>query len=102
MDNDWQPTEDRVVVRPTDAPDMTKGGIIVPSAAKERPLRGEVVAVGPGRTLENGQKVEIPFGVGDEICFGAYSGMEHRFGIDDVQHLVMRASEVTLWRKKVP
>jgi chaperonin GroES len=98
VDFDWTPTEDRVVVSPIEDPDATPGGILLPTQAKEKPNRGTVVAVGPGRLLDSGERAPIPFGVGAEILYGKYSGMDFKLPGYDKPLLVMRAGEVSLFR----
>lgn len=98
MEFDWTPTEDRVVVSPIEDPDKTEGGILLPSQAKEKPMRGIVVAIGPGRTLDSGERVPIPFGIGHEILYGRFSGMDFKLPGYDKPLLVMRAGEVSLYR----
>jgi chaperonin GroES len=71
-----QPLGDRVVVRPLEAEAKTKGGIILPENAKEKPQQGEIVAVGKGKTLENGTLCALEVKVGDKVLYGKYSGNE--------------------------
>ena len=88
-----QPLYDRVLVKPYEEEEKrTKGGIIIPDTAKEKPQRGKVVAVGEGRILENGQKVPLTVKVGDEVIFGKYAGTE--IEIDDEKYLVMREEDI--------
>ncbi|MGB9668079.1 MAG: co-chaperone GroES [Thermosulfidibacteraceae bacterium] len=88
-----QPLYDRVVVKPIEEEEKkTKGGIIIPDTAKEKPQRGKVVAVGQGRLLENGQFVTPLVKVGDEVIFGKYSGTEVE--IDGEKYLVMREEDI--------
>jgi len=86
-----KPLADRVVVRPLEAEEKTKGGLYVPDTAKERPMQGEVVAVGPGRT-EDGKKVAPEVKVGDKILYGKYSGTEVTY--DGIEYLIMRESDI--------
>ena len=71
-----QPLGDRVVIKPTEAETKTKGGIVLPDTAKEKPQEGEVVAVGKGRVLENGALQPLEVKVGDRVLYGKYSGNE--------------------------
>jgi len=86
-----KPLADRVVVKPLEAEEKTKGGLYVPDTAKERPQQGEVVAVGPGRT-EDGKKIAPEVKVGDKILYGKYSGTEVTY--DGVEYLIMRESDI--------
>ena len=71
-----RPLDDRVVVQPHEAEDVTAGGIVLPDAAKEKPQRGKVVAVGPGKLLDSGDRGTLSVAVGDEVIYGKYSGTE--------------------------
>jgi len=88
----FKPLADRVLLKRLEQEEVTKGGIIIPDSAKEKPIRGEVVAVGPGKTNDEG--VTIPVGVkkGQKVLFGKYSGSEIK--IDDVEHLMMREDDI--------
>jgi len=86
-----KPLADRIVVKPLEAEDKTKGGLYVPDTAKERPQQGEVVAVGPGRT-EDGKKIPPEVKVGDKILYGKYSGTEVTY--DGIEYLIMRESDI--------
>ena len=88
----FRPLHDRVVVRRIDAEEKTKGGIIIPDTAKEKPQEGEVLAAGNGKVLENGTKVALDVKVGDKILFGKYSGTDIRIDGEDV--LILREDEV--------
>ncbi len=87
-----KPLGDRVIVKPKEAEEVTKGGIILPDTAKEKPQEGEVVAAGPGRVTDDGKKIAMELKVGDKILYGKYSGTEIK--IDDVEYLIMRESDV--------
>jgi len=87
-----KPLADRVVVRPLDAEEKTAGGIIIPDNAKEKPQKGEIVAVGPGKVSDNGQKVDMELKKGDQVLYGKYSGTE--VSIDGGDFLIMRESDV--------
>ena len=87
-----KPLADRLVVKRIEEEEKTKGGIIIPDAAKEKPQEGRVVAVGDGKVLENGQKSPLTVKVGDKILFGKYSGTEIK--IDGDEHLILREDDV--------
>lgn len=87
-----KPLADRVVIKPSAAEEKTKGGIIVPDTAKEKPVWGEVVAVGPGRTTDEGKAVAMEVKVGDKVLYGKYSGTE--ITIDGEELLIMRESDI--------
>jgi chaperonin GroES len=87
-----KPLADRIIIRPLEAEQKTAGGIIIPDAAKEKPQRGEVVAVGPGKITDNGQKVEMSIRKGDTVLYGKYSGTEIQ--IEGNDYLIMRESDV--------
>jgi chaperonin GroES len=87
-----KPLDDRVVVRPMEAEEMTAGGIVLPDAAKEKPQRGKVVAVGPGRLLDSGERCAVSVSVGDEVLFGKYGGTEIEVEGEDVK--ILRESDI--------
>jgi chaperonin GroES len=87
-----KPMEDRIIVRPLEAEQKTSGGIIIPDSAKEKPQKGEVVAVGPGKVTDKGFKIEMSLKKGDKILYGKYSGTEVK--IDSEDYLIMRESDV--------
>jgi chaperonin GroES len=86
------PLADRIVVKPAVADEKTKGGIILPDTAKEKPVWGEVIAAGPGKTTDEGKKVAMELKVGDKILYGKYSGTE--VTLDGEEVLIMRESDV--------
>ena len=88
----FRPLHDRILVRRIDAEDKTAGGIIIPDTAKEKPMEGEVVAVGPGARNEHGQLVPMDLKAGDRILFGKWSGTEIRLDGQDL--LIMKESDV--------
>ena len=88
----FRPLHDRVVVRRVESEAKTKGGIIIPDTAKEKPQEGEVVAVGPGARDENGKIVELDVKAGDKILFGKWSGTEVK--IDGEELLIMKESDI--------
>jgi len=71
-----RPLDDRVVVEPMEAEEITAGGIVLPDSAKEKPQRGTVLAVGAGKLLDNGERTKMSVAVGDEVIYGKYSGSE--------------------------
>lgn len=87
-----KPLADRVVIKPSPAEEKTKGGIIVPDTAKEKPVWGEVIAAGPGRTTEEGKHIPMEVKVGDKVLYGKYSGTE--ITIDGEEMLIMRESDI--------
>lgn len=87
-----KPLADRVVVKPSAAEEKTKGGIIVPDTAKEKPVWGSVVAVGPGKTSDEGKLITPEVKVGDSVLYGKYSGTE--VTIDGEELLIMRESDI--------
>jgi chaperonin GroES len=87
-----KPLQDRLVVKRIEEEQKTKGGIIIPDAAKEKPQEGRVVAVGDGKVLENGQKSPLTVKVGNKVLFGKYSGTEIK--IDGDEHLILREDDV--------
>jgi chaperonin GroES len=100
----FRPLHDRVVVKRLDAEEKTKGGIIIPDTAKEKPSQGEVVAVGPGGRDESGKLIPIDVNVGDRVLFGKWSGTEVKIDGEDL--LIMKESDIlgviedTVARKK--
>ena len=86
------PLDDRVVVEPMDAEETTAGGIVLPDAAREKPQRGKVVAVGPGRLLESGERVKVGVVVGDEVLFGKYGGTE--IEVEGTEVKILRESDI--------
>jgi chaperonin GroES len=87
-----KPLDDRVVVEPLDAEEKTAGGIVLPDTAKEKPQRGTVVAVGPGRLLEGGERCAVSVVIGDEVLFGKYGGTEVEVDGKDVK--ILRESDI--------
>ena len=88
----FRPLHDRVVVRRIEAEEKTKGGIIIPDTAKEKPQQGEVIAVGPGARDENGKVQPLDVQVGDRVLFGKWSGTEVK--IDGQDLLIMKESDI--------
>ena len=87
-----KPLADRIIVKAAEAEEMTKGGIILPDTAKEKPQQGEVVAVGPGKVSDSGNIVKVTLKSGDKVLYGKYSGTEITVDGDDV--LIMRESDI--------
>lgn len=87
-----KPLADRVVIKVLEEEEKTPGGIVLPDTAKEKPQVGEVIAVGPGRTLDNGQKVTPEVKKGDKVVFSRYGGTEVK--IDGEEYLIMRESDI--------
>ena len=87
-----RPLQDRVIVRRVAEEEKTKGGIIIPDTAKEKPMEGEVVAVGPGARGEDGKIHPLDVKAGDRVLFGKYSGNEIK--IDGVDHLILREDDI--------
>lgn len=88
-----KPLADRVIVKPAPAEEVTKGGIFLPDTAQEKPQRGEVVAVGPGKiSEETGKVIPLTVKVGDKVLYGKYSGTEVK--IDGEEYLIMRESDI--------
>lgn len=87
-----RPLHDRILVKRIEEKEQVRGGIIIPDTAKEKPQEGEVVAVGQGKVLDNGTKLEMAVKAGDRILFGKYSGTEVK--LDGEEFLIMREDEV--------
>lgn len=87
-----KPLHDRVVVKPSEAEEKTKGGIILPDTAKEKPIEGKVVAVGNGKVTEDGKVLPLTVKVGDVVLYGKYSGTEIK--VDQEDYLIMRESDI--------
>ncbi|GDX65803.1 10 kDa chaperonin [Chlorobiota bacterium] len=86
------PLHDRVLVRPSKPEEVTSGGIIIPDTAKEKPMQGEIIAAGPGKTTEDGKLVILQVKVGDSVLYGKYSGTEVSVSGEDL--LIMRESDI--------
>jgi chaperonin GroES len=87
-----KPLADRVIIKPSPAEEKTKGGIILPDTAKEKPVIGEIVAVGPGKVADDGKKVAMEVKVGDKVLYGKYSGTE--VTIEGDEYLIMREADI--------
>ena len=87
-----QPLGDRIVIRPIMREEVTKGGIVLPDTAKEKPQEGEVIAVGPGKLTDDGKRLEMEVKQGDKVMYAKYAGTE--FKQDDEELLILRDSDV--------
>ncbi len=87
-----KPLEDRIVIRQVEAEQTTSSGLVIPDTAKEKPQEGEVVAVGPGRIDDNGNRIPLDVSVGDRVIYSKYGGTEVKFGDDEL--LVLSARDV--------
>ena len=87
-----KPLDDRIVVEPLEAEETSRGGIVLPDSAKEKPQQGKVVAVGPGKLNDDGERIPMSLKVGDTVLYGKYSGSE--VTVDDKDLVIMRESDV--------
>jgi len=87
-----KPLADRVIVKPMEAEEQTKGGIILPDTAKEKPVEGTVVAVGPGKVSDDGKVISMEIKKGDKVLYGKYSGSE--VNVEGEDYLIMRESDI--------
>jgi len=87
-----KPLGDRVIVKPKAPEEVTKGGIILPDTAQEKPMEGEIVAVGKGKVADDGKLIVMELKTGDKVLYGKYSGSEIK--IDEQEYLIMRESDV--------
>jgi chaperonin GroES len=87
-----RPLQDRILVKRLEEEEKTKGGIIIPDTAKEKPAEGEIIAVGKGKKTEDGKLIELDIKPGDRVLFSKYGGTEVK--IDGVEHLVMREDDI--------
>lgn len=88
----FTPLGERIVIKPMEQETQTRGGILLPDTAKEKPQEGEVVAVGPGRVADDGSRISMELTVGDKVIYSKYAGTEYEDG--DVEYLIMRESDV--------
>ena len=88
----FRPLHDRVVVKRIEAEEKSAGGIIIPDTAKEKPMQGEIVAVGPGGRDENGKLIPIDVKAGDKVLFGKWSGTEVK--LDGVEHVILKEEDL--------
>ena len=87
-----RPLDDRVVVEPLEAEEVTAGGIVLPDAAQEKPQRGKVIATGPGKLLDSGNRGELSVKIGDEVIYGKYGGSEVE--VDGEEYKILRESDI--------
>jgi chaperonin GroES len=87
-----QPLADRVVVRPIEKEEVTKGGIVLPDTAKERPMEGEVIAAGPGKMTDEGKRIAMDVKVGDIVVYAKYGGTEIK--IDGKEYIILNESQI--------
>lgn len=87
-----RPLDDRIVVQPSEAEETTAGGIVLPDSAREKPQRGTVVAVGPGKLLDSGKRGELSVAVGDVVIYGKYGGSE--IEVDGQEMKILRESDI--------
>ena len=92
MADKLEPLADRVLVKPLTEDEVTKGGIILPDTAKEKPQRGEIVAVGPGRLDDEGKRVPLEVKKGDKVLYDKYAGTEIK--LEDEEYLILRESNI--------
>jgi chaperonin GroES len=93
-----RPLHDRVLLRRIEEKEQVKGGIIIPDTAKEKPMEGEVISVGPGKMMEDGKRSPMEVKAGDRVLFGKYAGAEIK--IDDEEYVIMREEEILAILKK--
>ncbi len=87
-----KPLSDRIIVKPAEAEEKTASGLIIPDTAKEKPMKGEVIAVGKGKISDEGKEVKMELKVGDKVLYGKYSGTE--ITVEGDEYLIMRESDV--------
>jgi chaperonin GroES len=88
----FEPLADRVIVKPIEREEVTKGGIVLPDTAKERPQEGEVIAIGLGRLSEDGKRIPVELRKGERVIFAKYAGTELKY--DDEEYLILRESDI--------
>jgi chaperonin GroES len=87
-----RPLQDRIILKRIEETETIKGGIIIPDTAKEKPMEGEVISVGPGKIMEDGKRSPMDVKAGDRVLFGKYTGTEIK--IDDEEYLIMREDDI--------
>ncbi|MDE2196800.1 MAG: co-chaperone GroES [Gammaproteobacteria bacterium] len=87
-----RPLHDRVIIKRLEAETKSAGGIVIPDTAKEKPMKGEVIAIGPGRILDNGQKVPVSVKIGDKVLIGKYSGTD--FKMHDEEYVSVEEKDI--------
>jgi chaperonin GroES len=100
MPNKIQPLADRVVVRPSKGEEVTKGGIVLPDSAKQKPLEGEVLAVGPGKLSEDGKRIPMDVKVGDIVIYAKFGGTE--INSDNDKLLILNVTDILAKKVKKP
>ncbi len=93
-----EPLADRVVVKAVEREEVTKGGIVLPDTAKEKPQEGEVVAVGPGKLSDDGKRIVMDVKVGDIVIYAKYAGTEYK--LDDEELMILRESDILAKKSK--
>ena len=93
-----EPLGDRVVVKATERQEMTKGGIVLPDTAKEKPQEGKVIAVGPGKLTDEGKRIAMDLKVGDIVIYAKYAGTE--FKLDDEELMILREADILAKKSK--
>ena len=88
----FQPLGDRVVIKPSEKEEVTKGGLVLPDTAREKPQEGEVVAVGPGRVGDDGKRIAMEVKAGDKVVYSKYAGTELKE--DEEEYLIVRESDI--------
>ena len=92
MAKKFEPLADRVLVKPIERQEMTKGGILLPDTAKEKPQEGKVLAVGPGKLTDDGKRIPMGLKMGDTVLYARYGGTEYK--LDDEELMIMRESDI--------
>lgn len=92
MARTFQPLGDRIVIKPIEQEEVSKGGLVLPDTARERPQEGEVIATGPGRLTDEGSRIPMELAVGDKVLYAKYAGTELKE--DDEDYLVLRESDI--------
>ena len=92
MAEQLQPLADRVVIKPLPKEEVTKGGIVIPDTAKEKPQEGEVIAVGPGKLSDDGKRIDMEVKKGDRVIYSKYAGTEVK--VDDTELIILRESDI--------
>jgi len=93
-----QPLGDRILVKPIEREEITKGGIVLPDTAKEKPVEGKVLAVGPGRLTEDGKRIPMEISVGDTVMYAKYGGLEIK--VEDEELIILREADILAKKTK--
>jgi len=88
----FRPLKDRVLVRYSDEPEKSSGGLFIPDTAKEKPQKGEVIEIGPGKLTDDGKLIQMEIKVGDTVLFEKYSGS--KINLDEIEHLIIREDDI--------